>query len=90
MFSLYLQPFVQLYTLLMPHFFLSPSHSFFPLLYSSSSISLLVVCGAALPLSGVVHARRADGARDEVSGAWGHEVCHCRRDVHPLVCHQVI
>lgn len=53
-------------------------------------VSLLVVCGAALPLAGVVHPRRADGAGDEVGGAGGHEVSHCRRDVHPLVCHQVI
>ena len=49
--------------------------------------SLLVVCGAALPLPGVVHARCANGAGDEVGGARGHEVSHCRRDVHPLVCH---
>lgn len=53
-------------------------------------LCLLVVCAAALPLAGVVHARRADGAGDEVGGAGGHEVSHRRRDVHPLVCHQVI
>lgn len=53
-------------------------------------VSLLVIGSAALPLAGVVHARSADGAGDEVSGPWGHEVSHCRRDVHPLVCHQVI
>lgn len=53
-------------------------------------LSLLVVGGAPLPLPSVVHARRADGAGDEVGGARGHEVSHCRRDVHPLVCHQVI
>lgn len=51
---------------------------------------LLVVGGAALPLAGVVHAGRADGAGDEVGRPRGHEVSHCRRDVHPLVCHQVI
>lgn len=34
-------------------------------------VSLLVVGGAALPLAGVVHARRADGAGR-------HEVSHCR------------
>lgn len=56
----------------------------------SFPVSLLVVGGAALPLAGVVHARRADGAGDEVGGAGRHEVSHCRRDVHPLVCHQVI
>lgn len=65
--------------------------SFFNLPFSLSFlVSLLVVWGAALPLAGVVHARRADGAGDEVGGAGGHEVSHCRRDVHPLVCHQVI
>lgn len=53
-------------------------------------VYLLVVGGAAFPFAGVVHARRADGTGDEVSGAGGHEVGHCRRDVHPLVCHQVI
>lgn len=55
--------------------------------FLSFPVSLLVVCGAALPLPGVVHARCANGAGDEVSGARGHEVSHCRRDVHPLVCH---
>lgn len=64
-----------------------------PLLVSQVSfflVYLLVVGGAAFPFAGVVHARRADGTGDEVSGAGGHEVGHCRRDVHPLVCHQVI
>lgn len=56
----------------------------------SSLVSLLVVGGAPFPLAGVVHARRADGAGDEVGRAGGHEVGHRRRDVHPLVCHQVI
>lgn len=51
---------------------------------------LLVIGRAALPLAGEVHARRADGAGDEVRGPGGHEVGHCRRDVHPLVGHQVI
>lgn len=58
--------------------------------FLSFLVSLLVIGGAALPLAGVVHARCADGAGDEVGGAGGHEVSHCRRDVHPLVCHQVI
>lgn len=53
-------------------------------------VFLLVVSGAALPFAGIVHAGRADGAGDEVGGPRGHEVSHCRRDVHPLVCHQVI
>lgn len=51
---------------------------------------LLVVGGAALPLAGVVHPRCADRTGDEVGGARGHEVSHCRWDVHPLVRHQVI
>lgn len=45
---------------------------------SRFSPSLLVVGGAALPLAGVVHPRCADRTRDEVGGAWGHEVSHCR------------
>lgn len=53
-------------------------------------LSLLVVGAAALPLAVVIHAGCADGAGDEVGGAGGHEVGHCRRDVHPLVCHQII
>lgn len=39
---------------------------------------LLVVGGAALPLAGVVHPRCADRTGDEVGGARGHEVSHCR------------
>lgn len=79
----------------MPHVFqfaVNPASlfMFYVLCPPSFCVSLLVVGGAALPLAGVVHARRADGAGDEVSGAGGHEVSHCRRDVHPLVCHQVI
>lgn len=98
LFSLLLASSIQTFSLpQLPSFFL-PSHPpprttslvTPPTLQPSPSSSLLVVGGAALPLAGVVHARRADGAGDEVSGARGHEVSHCRRDVHPLVCHQVI
>ena len=77
----------------LPHFlFPLPSFAHYCLsfFFLSFLVSLLVVGGAALPLAGVVHARCADGAGDEVVGAGGHEVSHCRRDVHPLVCHQVI
>lgn len=69
---------------------LSLFHLLCDCLLLSPLLSLLVVGGAALPLASVVHARRADGAGDEVGGARGHKVGHCRRDVHPLVCHQVI
>lgn len=76
-------------------------HIYYPCTYTSvSSLSflsvllflfyLLIFCGAALPFPSVVHARSADRAGDEVGRAGRHEVGHCRGDVHPLVCHQVI
>ena len=53
-------------------------------------MSVLVVSGAPLPFAGVVQAGCAGGVGDEVGGAGRHEVGHGRRDVHPLVSHQII
>lgn len=49
--------------------------------------ALLVVGGAAFPLPVAIHATGAEGAGEEVGGAWGHEVTDCRRNVHSLVSH---
>ena len=59
-------------------------------MFCSVCVSVLVVSGAPLPFAGVVQAGCAGGVGDEVGGAGRHEVGHGRRDVHPLVSHQII